>query len=697
MCENPRRATGVAKVPRWLWVLVLWGWIRPRPRWTPAPVPPPDLDRLRTTEHLPESQVGHLSVTDIGRVTAGAGWFGADRAQRWSRRHVETLSFLTHDMVRRALTCDLVLPDTTAWSVPWRDGERMYYCPVAAIRKTPPTANIDLRNEEGRKMPLLNRPENAAISAVALAHALKQLLDVEVLSDSQLNLIRILLRAEPETALVAAALLRAYVRRETPSSRSHHVQQMADLLASLAVNSVIWLRLVGVPHQRRIIQLSYDLRVRQPRIPRPRRPETLLVEFRGRAPVEEPVEEDDDAHRRGNLRRLFDRAGKFFGLSAYHVSIHPYTANTDSYHLQAVAPPGMETRAVRLGGRLRNARGDPVRPQEHVTPGTAHLSFFGAQVVKPGPITLSLRVPRRGYMSWAAATCLLISLMLWGFDQYQAQVSAPTSHDFAAAVAVLLIVPAVLTSLLGRQGEHALLSWLLSGPRFCVLLAGACAALDAAVLVGITPFGSDTKSMFHYTAIASAIVAGFVCLMWVEALAVTDRARYRALDLFSVYGRFWSACALSAVAAVVVLTQMPTHAGHRAANLVWAVGALITAAVGAVGASLAEGPEQRGYAERTGLLTGLTAAAMLATIPLSLFAHSGALSWEHVRPWLLLLLVLLASNILLLEGWRRTRPPRAPAETWPPRINTPIAGADLDDDTWSTASGVPESAVRAAR
>ena len=163
------------------------------------------------------------------------------------------------------------------------------------------------------------------------------------------------------------------------------------------------------------------------------------------------------------------------GGAAYHVPIQtPYIRNAPSYHLQVNAPEGLETRRIELLAELRQ-RGGAQAADRRGTPDCAHLYFSEARVRRMGMAIVSLRVGRRGLLSYSLAASIVIAAMLWLFAAHHGAIERPA--DKSASVAVLLLVPTLMLVFAIRPGEHLLATKLLSGARaMLAVLALLCVA-----------------------------------------------------------------------------------------------------------------------------------------------------------------------------------------------------------------------------
>lgn len=109
------------------------------------------------------------TLEQIGRL--GTKLLGPDLP--WLRRHVESVTLCSLATARRQLTIDVVLPEHQGCSFPWRDGEHLFYLPIALMLKQPPASNLDMRDERNVSLPVLNRCRSGHMRQVE--HALRSL------------------------------------------------------------------------------------------------------------------------------------------------------------------------------------------------------------------------------------------------------------------------------------------------------------------------------------------------------------------------------------------------------------------------------------------------------------------------------------------------------------------------------------------
>lgn len=500
------------------------------------------------------------TLAQIGKV--GAKVIGPELT--WLRRHVETVTLQTLTSARRQLTIDVDLPVELDSSFAWRDGERMCYLPVALLLKHPPSSNLDMLDEQGRSLPVLNRLENAEITHAAMMSVLADMYGQELADDVQPFVREAIFAVDRDSAKVHVMFAITRMIESHPGAQTHpDWKWLARFLVTLSAHSLNWLGLAGLPGERRVVKFVYDILVD---IPKPFRRRARWVGRAARAEGERGryivyyVDWDPgDGYPHGFLTRMVKRFVTVMGGSAYHVPIQtPYIRNTPSYHLQVNAPEGLETRRVELLARLNKADGKPAEPVDATTPDCAHLYFSEARVTRMGTAIVSVRVGRRGLLSYAVIACIVIATMLWEFAAHSATISGSTEK--AAAAAILLLVPTLMLVFAIRPGEHLLATKMLSGVRAVLALQGLLCVAAAGALVGIDPFHETVHTLWRWAAEVATIAGVLLAACWAFSFSILEPVRARLRSLLASYWAF-AGCAL---ALVLVLWLWLSHTAHTA-------------------------------------------------------------------------------------------------------------------------------------
>jgi hypothetical protein len=461
------------------------------------------------------------------------------------RRRVETIELRDERSARRHLTTDVKLPQRGDASIPWRDGTRLFYLPVAQIRKRPAMTNLDFRDEENRSLPLLGRLENAQITSTALWTATQRSL---VLDGRARDLMRSYLRGavyatewEYQEAYLASALgVMMQVRPLRVTLQDREFLRLYQLWRDLAACTIVWTGIAGHPGERRVIKFAYDVALELPGLSRPRHRAGWTRRRLRIDDIERDVSIYDfgDGNERGPARRMWNTFATTVGWAAYDVAVDSlYLRNCTSYHLQFTAPEGVETREIRLRAQLVNSQGRRQQAIASQDRRSAHLYFSGLRVRRDGPAEISMRVGRRGFLSYATASAAIIAGMLQSYVHWNAGIA---KHEDVAA-AILLLVPTLLAVFIFRPSEHHLAARMLAGVRVVLFVEGLLSAAAATVLLGALPFGlSSPAEAWHWYALLATAFAAILVVSWLLALDSVERARRVTRRLTRPYGVYWS-------------------------------------------------------------------------------------------------------------------------------------------------------------
>lgn len=488
----------------------------------------------RSGEHRDVSiQSRRVLTPSPDEVGAKGAWFFGDNNRRHGVRHVQTVALRTDRLARLQLTVDLLLPGEAPVAVSAAAGQHDFIVPLVLIDKWPPVTHFDLHDEADRTIPLLTRAEAAETTISALLKRAHQLAGDVELPDEVLNIVRAAVVQESELARTHLLWLDDLVRENPPwyRARASAWDDLRSLLEELARGWLLWIPLSGRLGERRSIQLAFDLAPTHP----PLRPSRAYVEpivlETGKSAVHFELNHPGDEDPRSFLQRLVTQAGVLLGVCHidYWLDL-PYASGCASYHLQVTTPEGLEVRDIRVAGRLENPEGEELpSPEATRSQKGGHLYLPpGVQAESSAKAVITLRVGRRGFLTWAALCSWLVAGILWAFAARWADADGPSAHEGVAA-AVLLVTPALLLGFVVRPQENALATRLLSGVRACVLAVGLCSVLSAAALAGVRLQHVDVAASLKLYAIIATAIAGWLTAARVRSLdSRTDRpARLR--------------------------------------------------------------------------------------------------------------------------------------------------------------------------
>jgi hypothetical protein len=383
------------------------------------------------------------------------------------QRNYETDHLVAPRAAHRRLTIDLTLPKQGS-----RKTTYQWTLPVAWLGKDPPTPFIDLRDETGDALPLPSRAENAQITRAALLGLFRDLRGTpeqdEVLTDAVTALV---FQDPPMSARTGHDVL-VQVLDDLGYQRS---QRLNEVLRRLIESNVVWLPISGRPEQKRLVKLSYDIRLVAPVVPArkesPRR-QRLGLELTttwAKGPVDV----------RETLRRMRARTAARMGWDAIDIRLDdPALQDPLSYHLQIRLPSELEVTQAEL---------DPPIAEKGVlrTKDNRHVYISAERPRRTKAVILKIRAGRRGFLNASVGGTLVIMGLLWGYVLKSGTVT--NVADVSPGAAVLVLAPALMVLFVTRPAESMLVSALLTGVRTAVAFSAVCSTLAAAALAGVRP------------------------------------------------------------------------------------------------------------------------------------------------------------------------------------------------------------------
>ncbi|MGC1165715.1 MAG: hypothetical protein WA862_06365 [Solirubrobacterales bacterium] len=415
----------------------------------------------------------------------------------WIHRRKEAVSIIDESALKRQLSVDFTLcncPRYAEWAklVTSIFGDKMAAAPLFFLEKRPAwLMGFDLKDEGGRSLPLMTSGDNAILSGAMLEHIGSECLGKVGVSLSpavarMLNALARGSRAEADRWLNR-------LQQPLPSDNPEDQEAMSALwgdddmrwwLMTLAESSVVLVVYEESSAHRRILKLAYD----------------------------EPL---------GIQPKPLAR----FGWAPFKTWIVSPFIEGERYHLEVRAPRGMRL--------TRAALADDEHPEPNVDnelTRRAHLYVDDASRSGGAIADIWLRVSGQGFLGGATLSSLLVLMALAACVEWSHEIAEnPTS-----APALLLLLPAVIASYVGRPGQHPLTAHLLAIPRWALLGAGG-AAYYAAIrlaLVGVTPDKAqevdDRAATIESWLTPPLVIAGLAFLVllvgWIVSRSVSHRA-----------------------------------------------------------------------------------------------------------------------------------------------------------------------------
>ena len=419
---------------------------------------------------LPPLDAGELHLSDP-RQAVIVHWL-LTNPKAWMVRRVEGFRLLDDRTVERRTSLDFQLPASVL-------GEdlpgALRVLPLATLSKRKLSA-FDLRDEDGRTLPVLDTRDNGTVATTAL-HALAE----TVLGRPAHGVTQILLENIARAPRSAAESHRAGMRRTADAA---FVQMQVRLWRAVADAGNGW-----APELRAYVVFWLGLTAEWRALEATPTAQQLMDELAGEfillTPVAGPVlsrrvlkmsyeETFEDVSGHSPWRWLAVRLGLSSAVIGF---VAPGTGRCRSYHAELSAPEDAELLSLYVDDGAYRWDYEPASGSE--PRGRHHVQVSDGNVQEAGQVIAHLRARRPGLLRSALLTCGLAFALLLGGRLSLARISG----EVEATAAILLLVPGVLAAYILRPGEHALVTSLLSGVRAIVLAVASSAVAAAALLV----------------------------------------------------------------------------------------------------------------------------------------------------------------------------------------------------------------------
>jgi hypothetical protein len=397
----------------------------------------------------------------------------------WVRRRKWTIEYVDDTTIRQQMSVDFRLPgEDRLASRPGR-GETIYV-PLWIPKKLPLT-NVDVLDEEGRAIPVLNRVENGRLASRGLFLAIDGAAaarGVEVNPDALAEALRTIATAQPKTdrpaidAALASPELNAAL--EEGDERWALVQDLVD-------GFLLMVPVEYAPGRDRLIKLAFDT----PHYWHGEQPgwgdrwRGALASL-GLADKEQKFQRISIGLARGTHFQLnappsVDLAEAWIDVSQYDPDrggVEPIPRRQVVYD-RPRAELNVSPRAAYDPDRPLVPE-DPDDPDDPANVAYRHFVSCRHDIAD---IQVRLCPYARDVFAGAMVICLLTTPLLWLVDRRLVELDGQTS------AALLLALPAILAAYLARPGEHAFAARLVFGVRVTALVVGAC-ALGVAAIIG---------------------------------------------------------------------------------------------------------------------------------------------------------------------------------------------------------------------
>ncbi|MFL5844291.1 MAG: hypothetical protein ACJ762_06315 [Solirubrobacteraceae bacterium] len=521
--------------------------------------------------------------TEFGEHEREQGWVILNLAGRWDEwilRRVEQVWLINDAAVRRQITIDFRQREKLFGEAPMLIGKhhQVHFVPLTQLDKGQFT-NFDLRDEDGRAVPLLTRRKTASLRAAALVRLAQLGLLHTLLNDLRTppadkrdmmaafhtypdpRAIRIPAAIEQELWRIcylpwlrepggpeecARDLRRAFLATEptqlTPVSEwDWHVedeQWTSDVDESLwrwalasdtrfreALFDAARLRLVCAPieyesERRRIIKMSYDEPATEPGLqlwrrfkrtpgwlgPRWRRAEDRLEGLRRDDAEDEWAQPHTSTNRRLRGLSILEMLSRGVGWSGKVATFElPAVGAGGTFHFEFSSPEGTQIRRARLKAVRRGTDRDWRVAQRYArNVQRTQLCLPGLRQGATGTALVAIKPRSSTIIRGACVGAALLASALLAL----VTTTPDLGNNTEAAVAILLLGPALLAGATTRSPEHTATTGIVYGIRLLGLLIALTSGIAAALLVaGRTP---PASGWLWWTLTAIAIVLAIV-------------------------------------------------------------------------------------------------------------------------------------------------------------------------------------------
>ena len=388
------------------------------------------------------------------------------RQAAWRHRRVETITVLSHEAVRRAVSVDFTLPAEHREDL--AVGEEQVVVPLALVAKRA-LVHFDLRDEEGRSVPLLRAEEIQAISRELLYLAA----DVDLADAGDATALLPLVDAVVERALETEAPGEERLRalREDLAALEARAGELPGFgaLADQLARGFLLCAVLEASGRRRIVKFAYD----------------------------EPLE------RPSRITHFYDAPG---------------CTQAASYHVEVAVPDELRARTTTLvddvtGAELARGPRNADRPALHYAAPSPPPALG-----RPG-VSVAYGTERGRFLVPATLVALVTACQL-GIPWLLADLPRLAAQA-GPAIAILLSTTAIFSGLVLRSGEHPLVRLVLAPYRWWLVLS-TVAAVAAAASLGFQARAETLRWVWGVGALCAACAAG---ILGVEAARAPSARR----------------------------------------------------------------------------------------------------------------------------------------------------------------------------
>ncbi len=418
-----------------------------------------------------------VDLSKAGELAAELVLPGSD----WVHRRVQRVSYRDSRLLVNRLSVDFTVPDAGG------------YVPVSVLPKWPPVYRLDFERADGSPIPLLTSVENGlADEGLMLALAAKA--SPSSLEDEEFRKALKSLCCGPETHLEAS--FDTFRDRLVDDAADPKVERLLDLAAALTDATLLWYPVEPSEVGRRTVcKLEY-----------------LIRNFES--------------------ERMLRRVARSLSwrFPADYIPLWHIGADAN-FHVDIEAPSvlvirSLQTRYFWFGNPSPDSGGEPdadtkqaeaveLRPEEYsdIEGGLAHIYVSGRRPL--GADLITTFAPSPGVVASMFGAALLIAVLVTGFYHWRGAIGQV--HNVDAAVAVLILIPALIGYIVNRPSDPPHARRFLLGVQMLSLAASAVPLLMAVLLLRYAGDGDCLQRAWLGPLIASWVIAGCLLFSWTRA------------------------------------------------------------------------------------------------------------------------------------------------------------------------------------
>lgn len=404
-----------------------------------------------------------------------------DPASRWVHRRVEAVSWIDARVWRRRVSIDFTIPHGLP-AVPRRGGRDLFYVPVASLQKWPPLLGLDLQ-ARGLSTHLLTSPANGVIDE-ALLYAIARRTMGTLFAPRVRDAIATLAKGTDLDLLTNAYdEVAGAIHTGVDVARRNRLLALADTMVRA---NPLWFPVLGHHGERHVVKFSYD--------------EEIQVRTRG----------------------IFRRTAIGLAWVPQRTWVElDHLGDSRSCHIDVIAPEGL---AVASDPELyfvsdvgSGASDDPNSTLLDIQTAGQRLHAY-VKAAQPGEALLDVSVTarRHGFVSGAWVAAAGVTLMLGLFWRW----ASSMTHDTAASVAILVVVPVLLGYIAVRPVIHPVAVAQVARVRDLLMISGALSVFAAIGLVHFAALNMPgcVRVLCRDLFFAELLIVALISMCWVRSL-----------------------------------------------------------------------------------------------------------------------------------------------------------------------------------